>query len=273
MKHLKLYFSIAALTLSLAAPITAYGAEETTPVTEALPPSAAEDIPEAPAQESTPAAEPELPKAPAQEQATVAEPAESAAVTYTVTEPSESATDTYTVTALSLTCYASSEKGLRVRSGPSTDYDILGTLSYGTRIEVTGECDGWYALSYNGTTGFVSAQYTSTDAPATSVSDNAAASAETSSTEASTTPDETEASETLSIFGDSTLVILLIAIIAVIVLIVLSLASFFRKPPAASAEYEEEYPDEEYEDEYDKEEYTDDEYADEEYDEDYDDED
>lgn len=209
MKHLKLYFSIIALIVSLAVPFRTYAAE--------------------------------------------------------------AAAETYTVTALSLTCYANSEKGLRVRSGPSTDYDVLGTLSYGAEIEVTGECDGWYALSYHGTTGFVSAKYTSTEAPADAATDKSSTS-ETASTEVSTEKDTAAEEETLTIFGNSTLVILLIAIMAVIVLIVLSIASFFKKPSDASyEEYEEDYPDEEYGNEDYEEDYADDEYPDEEYE--YDDDD
>ena len=61
----------------------------------------------------------------------------------------------YEVKDTSLTCYVNSEKGLNVRSGPSTDYSVIGTLSNGSKIEVTGESGGWYRFDYNGKDGFV----------------------------------------------------------------------------------------------------------------------
>ena len=68
----------------------------------------------------------------------------------------------YEVKDTSLTCYVNSEKGLNVRSGPSTDYSVIGTLSNGSKIEVTGESGGWYRFDYNGKDGFVATKYTTT---------------------------------------------------------------------------------------------------------------
>ena len=48
---------------------------------------------------------------------------------------------------------------VRVRSGPGTDYSILGYESSGKTLSVTGESNGWYQVSYNGSTGYVSASY------------------------------------------------------------------------------------------------------------------
>jgi len=70
----------------------------------------------------------------------------------------------YEVKDTSLTCYVNSEKGLNVRSGPSTDYSVIGTLSNGSKIEVTGESGGWYRFDYNGKDGFVATKYTATQA-------------------------------------------------------------------------------------------------------------
>lgn len=48
---------------------------------------------------------------------------------------------------------------LRVRSGASTSASVLGSLSNGASVTVTGKLGSWYQISYNGGTGFVSADY------------------------------------------------------------------------------------------------------------------
>jgi cell wall-associated NlpC family hydrolase len=45
--------------------------------------------------------------------------------------------------------------GVRMRSGPSTDYSILGTYYTGTAMNVIGINNGWYKVQYNGTTGYI----------------------------------------------------------------------------------------------------------------------
>lgn len=154
----------------------------------------------------------------------------------------------YEVKDTSLTCYVNSEKGLNVRSGPSTDYSVIGTLSNGSKIEVTGESGGWYRFDCNGKDGFVATKYTTTQSTDSNGS-NAAASDDntTSSTDAA---DENSESK-LAIFDDSTLVYLSLAIVVVVMLILVSVRGFFKKSPS---EYEEEYEDE-YPDGYDKDEY------------------
>ena len=173
----------------------------------------------------------------------------------------------YEIKNTSLTCYVNSEKGLNVRSGPSTDYSVLGTLSNGSKIEVTGESGGWYRFDYNGKDGFVATKYTTTQAPdskginATASDDNV-----TPSTDAA---DENNESK-LAIFDDSTLVYLALAIVVVVILILISVRGFFKKTPSEDEEdYEDEYPDEYDNDEYsdaDDEYYEDEEYVEDEYD-------
>ena len=193
----------------------------------------------------------------------------------------------YEVKDTSLTCYVNSEKGLNVRSGPSTDYSVIGTLSNGSKIEVTGESGGWYRFDYNGKDGFVATKYTTTQATDSNGS-NAAASDDntTSSTDAADGDSESK----LAIFDDSTLVYLALAIVVVIILILISVRGFFKKAPSEYEEdYEDEYPDEDegnysgedeeyYEDEYSEEDFeNEEEYVDENDDmyreEDYDDDD
>jgi len=48
---------------------------------------------------------------------------------------------------------------LNVRPQPSTDGDPIGRISPSTAYAIVGEQAGWYAINYNGQTGWVSAQY------------------------------------------------------------------------------------------------------------------
>ncbi|MBM7691591.1 D-alanyl-D-alanine carboxypeptidase [Peribacillus deserti] len=48
---------------------------------------------------------------------------------------------------------------LNVRTGPSTAYSILGTVQKGEELTVTGKANGWFKISYNGRTGYVSGKY------------------------------------------------------------------------------------------------------------------
>lgn len=179
----------------------------------------------------------------------------------------------YEVKDTSLTCYVNSEKGLNVRSGPSTDYSVIGTLSNGSKIEVTGESGGWYRFDYKGKDGFVATKYTTTQATDSNGS-NAAASDDNTT---SSTDEADENSESkLAIFDDSTLVYLSLAIVVVVILILISVRGFFKKTPSeAEDDYEDEYPDGYDKDEYpeedegnysgEDEEYYEDEYDDEDF--------
>lgn len=170
----------------------------------------------------------------------------------------------YEVKDTSLTCYVNSEKGLNVRSGPSTDYSVIGTLSNGSKIEVTGESGGWYRFDYNGKDGFVATKYTAAQATDSNGSNAAAADDNTTS---STAAADGDSESKLAIFDDSTLVYLALAIVVVIILILISVRGFFKKAPSEYEEdYEDEYPDED-EGNYsgEVEEYYEDEYSEEDF--------
>ena len=52
--------------------------------------------------------------------------------------------------------------GLNLRSAPNTGSSVLSVLSYGAQPKVTGPAvNGWYPVTFNGKTGYVSAQYLS----------------------------------------------------------------------------------------------------------------
>jgi len=71
---------------------------------------------------------------------------------------------TATITAVSPdeTSYVTVNAGgssLRVRQGPGTGYGVLGSITDGKSFPITGTTNGWYQISFNGRTGYVSADY------------------------------------------------------------------------------------------------------------------
>ena len=52
---------------------------------------------------------------------------------------------------------------LNVRKGPSTSFDIIGTLSGGEKVKIVAKSNNWYKIEYNGTHGYVSASYIELD--------------------------------------------------------------------------------------------------------------
>ena len=82
---------------------------------------------------------------------------------------------TYTVKDVSKTMYASSS--VRVRSGYSTSSDVLGALSAGEKVTVSGEVEnGWVRVTYKGHTAYVAKNYLTETAPATTNTSSSATS-------------------------------------------------------------------------------------------------
>lgn len=48
---------------------------------------------------------------------------------------------------------------LNVRSGPSTGYSVIGTLSYGSKVEAIATNNGWIKIKYGTSTGYISGDY------------------------------------------------------------------------------------------------------------------
>ena len=57
---------------------------------------------------------------------------------------------------------------LNVRSGASTSYSVIGSLSKGSKVEVISTSNGWSKIKYNGQTGYVSSKYLSSSTPESS---------------------------------------------------------------------------------------------------------
>ena len=49
------------------------------------------------------------------------------------------------------------------RTGPSTNYKVIATLKKGTAVDIVGKASGWYKISYNGSTGYMSSSYVAVD--------------------------------------------------------------------------------------------------------------
>lgn len=74
---------------------------------------------------------------------------------------------------------------VNVRSGPGVSYDVLGSVSRGTILEVTDRSNSdWYAISYGGRVGYISASYVTLEDvsyPAAVVPDGSASSSSSGS--------------------------------------------------------------------------------------------
>ncbi len=93
----------------------------------------------------------------------------------------------FSVAPLDKTMYVTTD-GLNVRMGCTTDETVIGTLSYGEQVKVTGNVQrngadlGWFQIAYEGTTGYVSSAFLSESAPAQkTTAQNAAPAADTNS--------------------------------------------------------------------------------------------
>ena len=73
----------------------------------------------------------------------------------------------YKVTALEEPTVMYASDSIRVRLGPSTDYEIIGFVNLGWDVTVTGQADtGWYEILYNKEKAFVSNEYLLDEKPA-----------------------------------------------------------------------------------------------------------
>lgn len=107
------------------------------------------------------------------------------------TEVAEEAT--FTVTDMSATKYVTSS--VKVRSGASTDYEQIGSLTTNQQVTVTGQADtGWYRIEYKGEVGYVSNKYLSDTKVAVNTSTGANSSSSTSGTTATGTSTQTQQS-------------------------------------------------------------------------------
>ena len=64
------------------------------------------------------------------------------------------------VTEISKTGYVKAD-GLYIRKEPTTSSEAIHSLSFNSKVKITGEIDGWYRINYNDQIGYVSQKYVS----------------------------------------------------------------------------------------------------------------
>lgn len=82
---------------------------------------------------------------------------------------------------------------LNIRSAPKAGSTSLGTASYGAIVAVTGIENGWFAVSYNGVSGYVASQYVYVCSPAAADTSAPDEPTETPAEDTAETPTETPA--------------------------------------------------------------------------------
>ncbi len=172
------------------------------------------------------------------------------------------------------TYHVSAENGLKMRSAPSKDSDVVTLLPYNAKVIVINtENSGWYQVTYSGETGYVAAKYLTKSSETDTVDDTSPNAAETDESDAFTDISPENVRTTL---GVTPLIFALIAaIIIMIILAIFTAYSFLKKEKDGydETEYDDDY-DYNY-DENDTEQYetnldsNDDTYMDDEYDEEY----
>lgn len=169
------------------------------------------------------------------------------------------------------TYYVNAEHGLKMRSAPSTDADVITLLPYKAEITVTGAAtDSWYQIEYSNQSGYVAADYvtkSSTSNPDTEDKDAPIAEMPDTETSENTLPPENTSKNMADTFGITPILTALIA--AIIIMVILAMFTAYSFLKKGNEEYdEEENSDEEYDNEYNSnEDYIDDNST---YDEEYD---
>ena len=84
-------------------------------------------------------------------------------------------------------------EGLKVRKGPSTNYEEITSLSKNYQVKITGKTGNWYRINLNGQVAYLSAKYISdTKVPETTSRDGSTLKNETPQVTTPSTPEKTE---------------------------------------------------------------------------------
>ncbi len=146
------------------------------------------------------------------------------------------------------TYYVNAKNGLKVRSAPSKDSDVITLLPYGTEIIVTATDNAsWYEIEYSNERGYVSASYV-TKSSETSTGNNNDSVLEEPVENDSIPLSEQSSKNTKNTFGTAPVIAALIA--AIIIMIILTLFTAYSFLKKDKENYDEE-PKDEY-DEYDE---------------------
>ncbi|MGF9964045.1 SH3 domain-containing protein [Bacillus rhizoplanae] len=84
----------------------------------------------------------------------------------------QTAAQTAQVKSQNTTKYTVNADVLRVRTGPSTSYEIMSRVHEGDTLNVIGQENGWYKIEYNGKIGYVSGDFVNAGNTASKPNDN-----------------------------------------------------------------------------------------------------
>ena len=154
----------------------------------------------------------------------------------------------------SVTMTVSCSSTLLVRSGPGKSYDLLGSVSNGDQVEVTGICsNGWYRISFEKKEGYVYGDYLvdSKSAGSDDIGENATAESTEAEADVSTDPMK-------QWFSSLDLPSILPLAIPVVIILILAISALvmFRSIRRDTAEEEDEEEEDEEDDEEEEEELT-----------------
>jgi len=80
--------------------------------------------------------------------------------TATVNQPGNTSGATGSTAVREMVVTVSNNAGVNVRSGPSTNFEIISSLTNGTRVNVISEASGWHEVTLDGNrTGWVSSDF------------------------------------------------------------------------------------------------------------------
>lgn len=77
-----------------------------------------------------------------------------------VSESTEEKTNNIEVTEINKTGYVKAD-GLNIRKEPTTSSEAIHSLSFNSKVKITGEVDGWYRIDYQDQVGYISQKYVS----------------------------------------------------------------------------------------------------------------
>lgn len=136
----------------------------------------------------------------------------------------ETSIEDYVVEPFSGNYYVTSSGGLNVRSGPSIQYDIIGSLPYGEKVSITGKVQNtWFELYFQQTLGYISAKHLSKEQPSIIMSETT----EIQDTLENITEESLQEPEKNPFISDTSIILLLFAIATMIIIIIITVISFF----------------------------------------------
>ncbi len=147
--------------------------------------------------------------------------------------------------------YVNAQSGLKVRSAPSKDSEVITLLPYGAEVTVIGTSDNsWFEIEYSNESAYVSASYITKSSEDTTGTDTDGSTTETDESIPSTVSALDNVETTL---GATPVILALIAAIIIMILLAIFTAySFLKKDKNNCNEaYDEDYNEEDYDEDRD----------------------